>query len=124
MKRILTGLLFVLVSIALAQTAAYKNAAAHFQMDYPKGWVAKEGLMGTTVFVAKVNKTGFSTNFNVVVQKVPAGTSVKDMGSAVEQQLSGVITDFKLLSKKDTTLAGEPALAISYTGRQGKYALT
>ena len=93
-------------------------------MSYPKSWTARENIMGTTVFVAKLNPQGFSTNVNVVVQTVPKGTTLKAISDAVTQQLSSAITDFKLLSKQNSTLGGQPALALSYTGRQGKYALT
>ena len=125
LKRIFLLSLLAFSTVAFAQaTATYKNTAARFQMSYPKAWTARENVMGTTVFVAKLNPQGFSTNVNVIVQTVPKGTTLKAMSGALEQQLSSVITDFKLLSQKNSTLGGQPALVLSYTGRQGKYALT
>lgn len=117
------ALLFAVLSVASAQSLVYKNAKEGFQIGYPKGWTVREGMMGTTVFIAKVNPNGFSTNVNVVIQPVPAGTTVQGAGDATTAQLKTVITDFKLLSQKDTTLSGQPALALSYTGKQGQYAL-
>jgi hypothetical protein len=118
------AVLVALSGLALAQDTIYKNAQYKFSFSYPKGWVTREGVMGTVVFVA-IPPQGkeFANNLNVVVSPVPAGTKLEDVTKATVGQLENVITDFKVISQKPGTLSGQPAATLSYSGRQGKASL-
>jgi hypothetical protein len=122
-KRGLLLVLFALFTVALAQNATYSNATARFAVDYPSDWVMREGVFGTTVMVVRPNPNGFSSNFNVVVLRVPAGTTLEATEDGLIEQLEAIITDFKLVAKQPATLAGQPAISVLYTGRQGKFNL-
>ena len=122
-RRCMTGLLLMLTMVVSAQGMRYTNVESRFRIDYPNGYVAREGVMGTTVFILKPNQTGFSTNLNVIARRVPAGTSLSKETAGLEKLLADLITDFKLVSNQPSSLDGQPAVALLYTGRQGKYDL-
>lgn len=113
----------MLTMVVSAQGMRYTNVENRFQIDYPSGWVAREGVMGTTVFILRPNQTGFSTNLNIIARRVPAGTSLSNVMVGVEKLLADLITDFKLVSNQPSSLDGQPGAALLYTGRQGKYDL-
>ena len=61
--------------------------------------------------------------YSVMVQKVPSGMTLKGYHELSLGQLNSVITDAKLLSTRQTTLAGMPAYEVTMQGRQGKSTL-
>jgi hypothetical protein len=122
-RRTFTLLTFLLCAVAFAQTATYSNPAARFAIDYPNGWVAREGVFGATVMILRPNPSGFSTNLNVIVSRVGSQVTLEGAEQEIIRQLTEVVTDFKLVSQQRTTLAGQTAIATLSTGRQGRYNL-
>ncbi len=120
MKRLLPA---ILASFLLATAgASYTNAQYKFTATAPKGW-KQLSYPGTLVVFAGAPSGGFAPNINVTAEKLPAGITLKQYEVAGRANLKKVITNYKFLGRRDTTLNGLAAIEQSFTGRQGEFDL-
>lgn len=112
-----------LPGVAAAQTS-YSNAKFSFSTTYPKGWLKKEDVMGAAVFFLEPAKQGvFTSNINVIVEKVPPGGTLKDVVEASKAFGQQAITDFKLLAERPRNVGAFRGTELIYEGRQGQFTL-
>ncbi|WP_027482441.1 PsbP-related protein [Deinococcus pimensis] len=112
-----------LPTFALAQTA-YVNRKFSFTTTYPKGWLVKEDLMGAAVFFLEPPKPGaFTSNVNVIVEKVPPGGTLTDLVEAAKTFGQQAVTDFNLLAERERNVGALKGRELIYEGRQGQYTL-
>ncbi|WP_161882883.1 DcrB-related protein [Deinococcus alpinitundrae] len=116
--------LLTLSSLLLSAAAlAYTDATDGFSVTAPTGWKQSSYPGTSVVFLAPKTVSAFNPNINVLVQAVPAGVTLKDYDAVTLDQITKLITDGKLISKKAVTLDGLKATQLNYTGRQGQYKL-
>lgn len=103
--------------------AEYVNAAEGFAVTAPKGWkqVSVPGVV--VAFVAPSVAGNFSVNTNVTVEPLPAGITITQYAQAAQGTLKRVITDYKLVSSRNTTLGGVAGREQIFSGRQGEFNL-
>jgi DcrB len=106
-------------SLLTFASAAYVNSQYGFSATAPSGW-KQLSVPGTAVAFAGPATGTFAPNLNLVVNKLPAALTIKQLETAGRTQLEQVITDFKFLGRKDSRLGGLPAFEQTFTGRQGK----
>jgi len=118
-------LLPVLVVSALSASAqaAFVSSTYGVSVSAPSGWkqVSYPGVV--VAFAAPVAPEGFATNVNMTVESLPAGITLKQYLTAGQAALKRLITDFRPLSSRRTTLGGQPAQQQAYSGRQGQFTL-
>ncbi len=118
-------LLPVLVVFALSASAqaAFVSSTYGVSVSAPSGWkqVSYPGVV--VAFAAPVATEGFATNVNMTVESLPAGITLKQYVTAGQATLKRLITDFKPISSRSTTLGGQPAQEQTYSGRQGQFTL-
>ena len=121
----LTPLISVLFAASLVSpaAAAYVNTQYKFSASAPSGWkqINYPGVL--VAFAAPVAKAGFANNINVIAQAVPAGMSLQQFQEASQTGLKQLITDYRALGSRATSLGGNPARELAFSGRQGKYPL-
>ena len=104
----------------------YENSARGIRMMYPANWEKLENVMGSIV-AFRSPQEGASDRFregvNVVTEDLPAGVTLDAYTNVSLTQLRNIITDFNLTESSPTTLSGNPAQKIVYTGKQGTYDL-
>jgi len=117
-------LLPIALAAALLTTAgaAYVNTEYGFSVTPPGGW-KQVSVPGTLVAFTGPLTGGFGPNFNLLVSKLPAGLTLKQLEEAGRAQLSQVITDYKFVGRRDVKMGGLPAVELTITGRQGKFNL-
>lgn len=112
-----------LPTVALAQTA-YTNKKFGFTTTYPKGWITKEDVMGAAVFFLEPPKQGvFTSNVNVIVEKVPQGGTLTDLVEAAKAFGQQAVTDFRVLAERDRNVGAVRGRELIYEGRQGQFSL-
>ena len=109
------------------ETKTYSNAAENLEIDYPADWELQEGFMGTVaVFLSPAESEAdlFQENLNIGTQDLSA--TPMSLASYTEinvLQIEELITDSEVLESTSTTLAGNPAHVVVYTGAQGVFTL-
>lgn len=97
-----------------------------YSVALPSGWSerTKEAtkdspIKADRVFVG-VTRGGFTTTFNVIRERAPAGIQLADVASTFRRQLRGGLgaTEFSQTVKRE--LAGEPAARYDYSSAQNK----
>lgn len=107
---------------------SYASEANGYSIQYPEEWQVseKESLPGTTTFVAPLQGQGdsFRENVSVVVQTLPAGaTTLDEYTEMALAQGQTYIPLFVVRESRSTTLDGQPAQEVVYTGVQGERAM-
>jgi hypothetical protein len=107
---------------------SYESEAHAYSINYPEEWQVSErpSTPGTTTFTAPLRGEGdtFRENVTVVVQSLPAGTATLDEYTAMAlAQGEDFIPRFAVQESLPTTLGGNPAQQVVYTGIQGERAL-
>ena len=102
----------------------YESEANGFRIKYPAEWdvAQRASAPGTITFVAPLQDEGdtFRENVTVVVQRVPAGTTTLDeFTETALAQGQEYIPQFTVQESMPTTLGGNPAQQVVYTGVQG-----
>lgn len=104
----------------------YNSPAYGIRINYPNNWVKQEQLLGTVVsFLSPMESESdnFRENFNIMVEDLPEQMSLSVYSQAGIAQLKNIINDITLLSSTKTTLDGNKAQEIVFTGNQGIYNL-
>ena len=101
---------------------------AGFALAVPGHWdVDTSGAMGAALIaMSPLGPDGddFRENVNVVVQDVGAyGLDLDGFVALSEEQVTTFVTDAEFVSSERDTLGAHPHHRLTYTGRQGKYAL-
>lgn len=123
-------LLPVLALSALSASASFASAQAAFvsstygvSVTAPSGWkqVSYPGVV--VAFAAPVATGRFATNVNMTVESLPTGITLAQYITAGKATLKRLITDYKPLGTRSTTLGGQPAQEQTFSGRQGEFDL-
>lgn len=113
--------IMLVATLGVALAAPFVSKTNGYSITPPTGWKQQE-ISGVEVAYAAAPKNKFSTNFNVVVnaakglQKIPDNATLKAIGDQVQSSLSGTLAGFKLISRKNDTLSGQPAINLVYYG--------
>ncbi|MCC7493875.1 MAG: DcrB-related protein [Fimbriimonadaceae bacterium] len=99
----------------------FANPDRGFSIGYPLRWQPLENYFGTAIaFVGPAATTGGTMpTANVVLETIPAGTTLAGYFDASRRNLSGAIQLYKEASAGDTTLAGQEAKYLLTTYRSG-----
>jgi len=105
----------------------YENPTHGIRIKYPKDWTMQEGFMGTVVVFLSPKADAsdvFQENLNVGVEDL-SGVSITldEYTELTIDQMGQFITDFTVIESGKTTLAGNPAYKIVYTGSQAQYSI-
>jgi eukaryotic-like serine/threonine-protein kinase len=105
----------------------YSDSKYGFRISYPPDWAEQLGVAGTVVaFLSSSEDSSdtFRENVNVGVEDLPnPGMTLDQFTAAALAQVEGLITNFTLVSKEATAVAGRFAERVVYTGQQGKFDL-
>lgn len=99
----------------------YENSAYGVGIKYPQGWTKQEGATETVVqfFAPKESSSTSQSAVAIVVKDMAAQSlSLDAYTERVTSQLQQTLTDFNLIESSSTTLAGNPAHKVVYTGKQ------
>ena len=125
-RTLLPALLFVsLAGLSLSGRAgaAFVSQEYGFTTSTPAGWkqVSYPGVLVAYASPTVVDR--FATNVNVTVETLPAGMTLAQYIAAGQANLKRLITDFKAIGVRNTTLSGSPARQQTFSGRQGEFNL-
>jgi len=99
----------------------------NFSIEYPADWQVREGFMGSAAAFFTPTKTeadGFSDYLMVTVEDTsPYLLSLDDYWNISVEQVRRVIPDANITDSAGTTLSGQEAEMIVFTGTQGSYRL-
>ncbi len=89
-----------------------------FSIGYPSTWTQGGNTGGTAVMFLSPLATGdtFRENLNVVVEDVPAGTTLDQYVASNKANLPNVIQGFQMMSENPVSLGTLPGYQIRYTG--------
>ncbi len=123
-RRRLSGLLVIALVVTLGGGAlpslaapgwqSYTHPTYGFSLSYPDGWTLKRTETSVIVMMAVGPKSAgqpeFRMNVNVVVDSVPAGTSIEDFDAVANEKLQQIFPGYQLLRSDRTQLGGLPAV--------------
>ncbi len=123
-RRRLSGLLVIALVVTLGRGALPSHAATGWQfythptygfsLSYPDGWTLKRTETSVIVMMAVGPKSAgqpeFRMNVNVVVDSVPAGTSIEEFDAVANEKLQQIFPGYQLLRSDRTQLGGFPAV--------------
>lgn len=116
-------------SLELTNWKIYRNEKYRFEIHYPSNWTRQEQEpFGTLalIFVAFLSPQEsasdmFLENINITVQDLSNQPMTLDEYTNLSiNQMSQYITDFNIIDSSVTTLVGNPAHKIVYTGKEGQ----
>lgn len=103
----------------------YENSAAGIRITHPAEWNTRENVMGMTVAFLSPKENpqdDFQENLNVYIEDISAQPMTLDgYFSLSVSGLKQYITDYAEVESSPTTLGGEPARKLVFTGTQGTY---
>ncbi|MHB8634277.1 MAG: hypothetical protein ACYDBQ_10000 [Thermoplasmatota archaeon] len=105
--------------VTCATGVAFENTDHAYGLCLPAGdWTAQCHVYGVEVQVQAPARPSdpFQANVNVVHERVPANLTLVQQAAALLQQASRYATNVTLFVRTNTTLGGEPALALAYAG--------
>ncbi len=97
----------------------YDNTTYRIRIKYPSEWTKSEGISGLTVaFLSPIESSSdnFRENLNVIVGNFTQSMTLDEYIDFSINQLKKEITDFSIIDSSATTLAGNPAHKIIFTG--------
>lgn len=124
LRPVLSATLLMSLSVTLA--APFVSKTNGYSITPPATWKklkvseVNKGS-GVEISFAAAPKNNFATNFNLTVnpatgvQKIPDNAFLKALGDEVQSDVS-TMPGFKLISRKNDTLSGQPAINLVYYG--------
>jgi hypothetical protein len=107
------------VSPAWSKTVRATDSTGALSVVVPNGWKEnKSGAGGTKLILVGPKHEGFTTNINLMIEKVPA-MSLADYEKLSKRNAPKMMDNYKLLSSRGTTLGGVPARQWVCTGSGG-----
>lgn len=104
----------------------YYNSEYGIKIKYPPNWTKMEQVFGAIVVFMSPKENAFDNfqeNLNIVAESLSTPITLEEYTDVAISQLKQIITDINIVETESTTLAGNPAHKIVYTGRQGQYIL-
>lgn len=105
----------------------YESRDYGIKINYPMDWIKREQFMGTVVMFLSPTESAsdiFQENLVVTVNDLSAQPiTLEESVDPDINQLKMIVTDFKLVDSSATSLAGNPAHKVVYTGKDGQYNL-
>jgi hypothetical protein len=95
----------------------YTNSEYGFKIDYPADWSVRENIMGAVVvFLSPRESTSdnFLENVNIIVQD--NSMTLEEYTNISLAQLPQYVSDLEIISSERTTLGGNPAYKVVFTG--------
>jgi hypothetical protein len=109
------------------QFLTYSNEGKGFSIGYPPDWEQTEDVEGTVVLFkspAESATDAVRESVGVTTEDLPSSSiTLEEYTTAALGQVGDVIPNFDLISSEETTLSGQPAHKIVYTGLQDQIAL-
>ncbi len=111
----------------IAKWKTYKNEQYQFEIKYLSDWTKQEQVMGSIVAFSSPQESAsdiFLENLNVIVQDLSTQPmTLSDYTDLSVDQISRLITDSNIIDSSATTLAGNPAHKLVYTGKHEQHNL-
>lgn len=104
----------------------YDNFFYHIRIKYPSVWTKSEEIIGTIVAFLSPQESSsdsFRENLNVYIGNLSQSMTLDDYIDLSNNQLKQLITDYSIIDSSATTLAGNPAHKVIFTGKQGGFNL-
>jgi eukaryotic-like serine/threonine-protein kinase len=105
----------------------YDSSAYGIRIKYPSDWTKNEQVMGTVAAFLSSQESAsdiFQENLNVIVQDLSTQPmTLEEYTELSVGQVEQFITDANILDSSATTLDGNSAHKVVYTGKQGQYNL-
>lgn len=100
---------------------SYTDTVSGLSVKYPPSWRLKTNNPKAPIVLhapSEGDDDRFSENINYIVRKLPAGQpiNVQDIATSITNNLNNQIDEFVLLSEKNLTWFGSPAIEVLYTG--------
>ncbi|MFH1563605.1 MAG: PsbP-related protein [Nitrospirota bacterium] len=112
-------------ALETTQFSTYNNPGDGIRIKYPKDWTKQEKIMGMNVIFSsplESDSDTFQENVNVIVQDLSAQPMTLDEYTKLSlEQVKQIVTDASIPYSSATTLDGNSANRIIYTGRVGIY---
>ncbi|MFH1538463.1 MAG: PsbP-related protein [bacterium] len=112
---------------AIKKFLMYDSSAYGIRIKYPSNWTKTEQVMGSVAAFLSPQETAsdiFQENLNVIVQDLSTQPmTLEEFTELSVGQVKQFITDAKILDSNATTLDGNSAHEVVYTGKQGQYNL-
>ena len=107
---------------------SYTDADNTVTFQYPPDWTIQEGMSGTKVMFLSPRSGEndlFPENVNLIIQDISQNPITQSQFTMlIIQQIEKTITDSQIQAELSaTTLAGQPANKVVYSGKQGQYDL-
>lgn len=113
------------IDSSITNFLTYDSYVYGIRIKYPLDWTKEEQVFGTVVsFSSPIESASddFSENLNVLVQDLSAQPiTLEEYTRISEEQVEQYITNGKILDTIATTLDGNSAYKLVYTGKQGQY---
>ncbi|MCL6613224.1 MAG: hypothetical protein K6U03_01165 [Firmicutes bacterium] len=129
---ILGLIIIILINIPITgadedQLALYQNKKYQIEALYPKSWEIAEETFGVQVmFISPFENSDdkFRENVNIVIKELEqTAADLEAISQASIEQISQLITDFKLISYEKVQFSGYESRLIIYSGKQGIFKL-
>lgn len=125
-------LIFIIIAIsgycqAKTNFLTYDNPEYRIEIRYPSDWSKTEQVMGATAaFLSPQEGTSddFQENVMINVQDISASPMTLEQYTQLGiNQIKQIITDASIIESNTTTLGGNLAHDLVFTGKQGQYNL-
>ena len=111
----------VAVTERIITFSTYENIDYGIKIEYPKNWTVDEVTEPPVVvqFLSPREGIGdtFQENVTIAYEELPQPMTLQEYTESSINLLRGLFTEFNLIEQSDTTLAGNPAQEILYTGK-------
>ena len=105
----------------------YDSSAYGIRIKYPSDWTKHEQVMGTVAAFLSPQESAsdiFQENLNVIIQDLSVQPmTLEEYTELSVGQVEQFITDANIIDSSATTLDGNSAHKVVYTGKQGQYNL-
>ncbi len=125
---LLCGVIFCATALS-ATTGVKEFSAGGVSVTYPENWSERNdiaGVLGIFLSPQEDAKDIFQENVNILSQDLTLNPAIQELSSYTEfsqTQIESFLTEGKILSLEDVTLAGLPAKKMLYTSKQGQVTL-
>lgn len=106
---------------------SYVNQDFNIELKYPENYELQEGVMGVVAaFLSETKDSSdlFRENLNVIIQDLSTQPmTLEEYTNLSLDQIGVYITDSKIITSEETSLDGNPAHKVIYTGGQDQFDL-
>ncbi len=95
----------------------YENS--EYTLEYPSDWTKQEFTEGIMIFYAPSKEDIFNENLNAMIQNLPQPMTLPEYTELSINQIGQLIENSEIIESTSTTLNGNEAYKIVYSGKMG-----